>query len=121
MGSNHELDRILNPHNLLILKGHCSRQKHQEQGSGRKSVQNLLQLKLEVERKLDAPSPKSCERLKKARQRGGSKAKNGIDLRDIRSIEEIEGLRDDIEPRGLSEWKILQNAKVHIRQHRPLE
>jgi len=42
MGSNHELDRILKSHNLLILQSHRSRQKHQNQGSGTKSVQNLF-------------------------------------------------------------------------------
>jgi hypothetical protein len=39
MGSNHELDRIPEMRNLLILRSHRQRQKHQKQGGGTKSVQ----------------------------------------------------------------------------------
>jgi len=39
MDSNHELDKILMFHNLLILQSHRSRQTHQKQGLGTKSVQ----------------------------------------------------------------------------------
>ena len=42
MDSNHELDRLFNHRNLLILKSHKSHQKPQEQGLGTKSVQNFL-------------------------------------------------------------------------------
>ena len=39
MDSNHELDRILKVHKLLILQGRRSHQKHQNQVFGTKSVQ----------------------------------------------------------------------------------
>ena len=42
MDSNHELDKIHTNCNLLILQSRRSRQKHQKQGSGTKSVQNIL-------------------------------------------------------------------------------
>jgi hypothetical protein len=42
MGSNHELDRFLKVHKLLILQSHVSRQKHQKQSSGTKSVQKVF-------------------------------------------------------------------------------
>jgi hypothetical protein len=45
---NHELDKILKSDNLLILKSHRSRQKHQKQASGTKSVQNILTLRPET-------------------------------------------------------------------------
>jgi hypothetical protein len=43
MGSNHELDRILKSRKLLILKSRRSRQKHQKQASGTKSVQKIFE------------------------------------------------------------------------------
>jgi len=43
MDSNHELDRFLESHNLLILQSRTSRQRHQKQASGTKSVQNEFQ------------------------------------------------------------------------------
>ena len=42
MDSNHELDRILKSHKLLILQSRRSRQKHQKQASGTKSVQKFF-------------------------------------------------------------------------------
>ena len=42
MGSNHELDRSLKSHNLLVLQSRRSRQKHQKQASGTKSVQKIF-------------------------------------------------------------------------------
>jgi DNA invertase Pin-like site-specific DNA recombinase len=42
MDSNHELDKILKCRNLLILKSRRSRQKHQKQVSGTKSVQRIF-------------------------------------------------------------------------------
>jgi hypothetical protein len=39
--SNHELDKILMAHKLLILKSHRSRQKPQNHGAGTKSVQKF--------------------------------------------------------------------------------
>jgi hypothetical protein len=43
MGSNHELDEILNARNLLILQSLLSRPKPQKQVGGTKSVQNILE------------------------------------------------------------------------------
>jgi hypothetical protein len=42
MGSNHEVDKILKSRKLLILQMGRSRQKHQKQASGTKSVQKFL-------------------------------------------------------------------------------
>ena len=42
MDSNHELDRILKSRNLLILQSRRSREKHQKQVSGTKSVQKVF-------------------------------------------------------------------------------
>ena len=42
MDSNHELDRILKSHNLLILQSPLSRQKQQKQAFGTKSVQKVF-------------------------------------------------------------------------------
>jgi site-specific DNA recombinase len=44
MDSNHELDKILKSRNLLILQSRRSRQRHQKQGLGTKSVQNSFRV-----------------------------------------------------------------------------
>jgi len=41
MDSNDELDKILKVHKLLIRQSQWSRQKHQDQPSGTKSVQKV--------------------------------------------------------------------------------
>jgi hypothetical protein len=43
MDSNHELDKILKTHNLLILRSHRSHRKQQKQGLGTKSVQKSIE------------------------------------------------------------------------------
>jgi hypothetical protein len=45
MDSNQELDRILKSRKFLILQRRTRRQKHQKQGFGTKSVQNLFAMK----------------------------------------------------------------------------
>ena len=42
MDSNYDLEKIFNPHKLLILKSRTRRQKHQKQVSGTKSVPKLF-------------------------------------------------------------------------------
>ncbi len=55
MDSNHELDKILECRNLLILKSRSSRQKRQKQVSGTKSVQKVWRRKIgSIE---EAPAP----------------------------------------------------------------
>jgi hypothetical protein len=72
-------------------------------------------LKLKIDRELDSPGAKGRKGLQKAGESEGSGAKNGIDLCHVCPIKKVESFSDDIQLGGLAEWKILQDAKIHVR------
>ena len=50
-----------------------------------------------------------------------ARTKHGIDLENIRMVEQIEKFRNHVQVPGLTEWKVLQNAEIHIDHGRILK
>jgi len=74
---------------------------------------------LEIRRELNLPC--AGDRLQESGLRHSSRAEYRIDLRDIRTVEQVEGFADQVETRVLAERKILQKPEIRVRQHRAPE
>jgi hypothetical protein len=75
MDSNHELDRFFELCKLLILRGRRSRPKASKAGPWYKIGTKYYPLELKVERELETPRAKSCERLQKTKSGRGPRRK----------------------------------------------
>src|SRR5258706_11866516 len=77
--------------------------------------------KLEIQRELDLAGAGTGNRLPKSAYRSQTLGKNRIDLGDVRTVEQVEEFRYDVDAVHTAEWGLLQDAEVHRGQGRWLQ